>query len=409
MFWRRDVLPNGLRVLSFPRQSANTTQCSLAVEFGSNQEPEENAGVAHFLEHMLAGGSTKRIKLSRSIEDSGGILDFYTDHEHMMSRMDIMPEKLTEASQVISELLFDTDFEEEKLRRERKIIINELAQALDDPTERVEELLIKSLFKNHPVRRPVGGFPKTVKQLTLDQLSNAQSANYVPQNMILILAGNFSEETRQIILKPFEKKTSKKIPSKKTILPETGKPEPLVIKKKSGIAQSYLSIGARTVCTNHKDTITLDVLSTILGGGTSSRLFVELREKNGLTYDINSNHNKGKDFGFFNINCAVKDKNVTRAQSLILKELTKLKTEKVPTNELQRSRNLICAEILRGMDNPHEMSEILAYMEIQFSNERSLEDYVGKIKAVTSESIMEATNEYFAENCLSTVILRPRQ
>ena len=191
MFWRRDVLPNGLRVLSFPRQSANTTQCSVAVEFGLVQEPEENAGVAHFLEHMLAGGSTKRIKLSRCIEDSGGILDFYTDHEHMMSTMDVMPEELTEASQVISELLFDTDFEEEKLRRERKIILNELAQALDDPTERVEELLIKSLFKNHPVRRPVGGFPKTVEQLTLDQLSNAQSANYVPQNMILISRRQF--------------------------------------------------------------------------------------------------------------------------------------------------------------------------------------------------------------------------
>src|SRR5664280_1724182 len=85
MFWRRKVLSNGLTVLQFPRESANTTQLSVAVEYGSNQEPAEIAGVAHFLEHMLAGGSEKRIQLSRSIENSGGILDFYTDHEHMMS------------------------------------------------------------------------------------------------------------------------------------------------------------------------------------------------------------------------------------------------------------------------------------------------------------------------------------
>ena len=160
MFWRRNILPNGLTVLQFPRQSANTTQLSLAVEYGSNQEPKEIAGVAHFLEHMLAGGSQKRIEVSRSIENSGGILDFYTDHEHMMSMMDVLPGKLAEASFIISELLFSSDFEKEKFGQERKIILNELAEALDDPTERIEELLLKSLFKNHPVNRPVGGFPK---------------------------------------------------------------------------------------------------------------------------------------------------------------------------------------------------------------------------------------------------------
>ena len=137
MFWRRNTLPNGLTVLLYPRQSANTTQLSIAVEYGSNQEPKELAGAAHFLEHMLAGGSEKRIQLSRSIENSGGILDFYTDHEHMMSRMDILPGELTEASAIISELLFSTDFEEEKFNRERKIILNELAEALDDPAERI--------------------------------------------------------------------------------------------------------------------------------------------------------------------------------------------------------------------------------------------------------------------------------
>ena len=155
MFWRRAILPNGLTVLLFPRPSANTTQLSLAVEFGSNREPPENAGVAHFIEHMLAGGSTKRIQLSRTIEISGGIFDFYTDHEHMMSTMDILPEKVGEASSVISELFFNSDFNESNFKQERKIILNELAEALDDPAERIEELLLKSLFQEHPVKRPV--------------------------------------------------------------------------------------------------------------------------------------------------------------------------------------------------------------------------------------------------------------
>ena len=110
MSWRRNTLPNGLAVLLFPRQSTNTTQLSVAVKYGSNQEPEENAGVAHFLEHMVAGGSIKRIHQSRSIENSGGILDLYTDHEHMMSTMDFLPEKTAEASYILSQLLFSGVF-----------------------------------------------------------------------------------------------------------------------------------------------------------------------------------------------------------------------------------------------------------------------------------------------------------
>ena len=407
MFWRRNTLSNGLRVLLFPRESANTTQLSIAVEFGSNQEPEEIAGVAHFLEHMLAGGSTKRIQLSRSIENSGGILDFYTDREYMMSTLDILPEELAEASFVISELLFNTDFEEEKFKQERKIILNELAEASDDPTVRIKELLLKSLFKKHPVKRPIGGFPKTVKRLTLDQLSNTHKTNYIPQNMILILTGNFSEKTTGMVLKNFEDRTIKETLSRKTYPAEAAKPKPLVVQKKPGIAQTYLSIGGRTVCSSHQDAPVLDLISALLSGGTSSRLFVELREKNGFTYDVNSDHNKGVDFGYFSINCAVKDKNLVKAKDLILKELSKLRREKVPIDELERNKNLIIADILRGMDNPQGCPEILAYLEIQFKSEKSLVDYIAKVKAVSSENIIEAANTYLQEDSLSTVLLKP--
>ena len=409
MFWRRNILPNGLTVLLFPRQSANTTQLSIGVEYGSNREPQEIAGVAHFLEHMLAGGSQKRIELSRSIENSGGILDFYTDHEHMMSMMDVLPGKLAEASFIISELLFSSDFEEEKFGQERKIILNELAEALDDPTERIEELLLKSLFKNHPMNRPVGGFPKKVKRLTLDQLSNEHKINYIPQNMMLILTGNFSEEDTDLVLKNFKDRIFEKPLPRKIFSVETVKPVPLVVEEKSGIAQTYLSMGARTVCSSHKDIPTLDLMSALLSGGTSSRLFIELREKNALTYDVNSDYNKGVDFGYFSINCAVKEKNLAKAKRVILKELTKLRTEKVPVDELEKTKNLIVGASLRGMDDSQDCSEILAYMEMQFKSENALVDHVAKVKAVSSENILETANAYLQEDWLATVILKPKE
>jgi predicted Zn-dependent peptidase len=407
MFWRRNMLPNGLTVLLFPRETANTTQLSVSVGFGSDQEPEEIAGVAHFIEHMLAGGSTKRIKLSRSIEDSGGILDFYTDHEHMMTTMDILPEKLIEASHVISKLLFDGDFKEQNFRKERKIILNELSEALDDPSERIEELLLKSLFKNHPVKRPVGGFPKTVEKLTLNQLVEAHKTNYVHQNMTLILTGNFSEKTADVVLKNFENGTINQTFLRKKFPFEKAKPELQVIEKKPGIAQTYLSIGARTVFSTHRDSPKLDLMSALLSGGTSSRLFVELREKNALTYDVSCDHNKGTDFGYFVISCAIKDKKLEKANELIFKELIKLRTVKVSIQELDRNKNLIMAEVLRGMDNPHECPEILAYMEMQFRSGSALVDYINKIKAVSCEDILEAANCYMQEDSLSTIMLKP--
>ena len=408
MSWRRSTLPNGLTVLLFPRKSTNTTQLSVAVKYGSNQELEENAGVAHFLEHMVAGGSTKRIQLSRSIENSGGILDLYTDHEHMMSTMDFLPEKTAEASSILPQLLFTGDFEEEKFNQERKIILNELAEALDDPAERIENLLLKSLFKDHPVKRPVGGYPKTVKQLTLDQLIKTHRANYVPENMILILTGNFSEKSVQEVLEKFQYQHSSDKYSKNSYPSEAAKTKPLTVKRKAGIVQTYLSIGARTVCSNDKDAAVLDLLSAVLSGGTSSRLFVELREKHALTYDVSSEHNKGSDFGYFNVNCAVKDKNLTTARKMIFNEFSKLKTEKVPADELERSKNLIVGGILRGMDNPQEALEIIAYLELQYKNEQALVDYIAKVKAVTSENIMTAANIYLDEGILSTVILQPK-
>jgi predicted Zn-dependent peptidase len=407
--WHRNTLPNGLTVLLFPRQSANTTQLSVAVEYGSNQEPAENAGVAHFLEHMVAGGSTKRIQLSRSIENSGGILDLYTDHEHMMSTMDFLPEKTEEASNILSLLLFSGGFDKEKFDQERKIILNELAEALDDPDEMIEDLLLKSLFKEHPVKRPVGGSTGTVKQLTIDQLIRAHSANYVPENMILILTGKFTEKSVEEVLKNFQGQHASEKYSKKNYPLETAKPKPLIIKRKAGIAQTYLSIGARTVCSNHEDAAALDLLSAVLSGGTSSRLFVELREKNALTYDVNSDHNKGLDFGFFKVNCAVKDKNLATAQKMILNEFSKLKTENVPSDELERCKNLIVGGILRGMDNPREALEIISYLELQYKSEQALVDYIAKVKAVSSEQIIDAANVYLDEGTLSTVILQPKK
>jgi zinc protease len=411
LVWQRDVLSNGLRVLYLPKSSANTVQLAVAVEFGSNMEVEAEAGSAHFLEHMLAGGSEERIQKSRSVESFGGSLNFYTDNEFTMSFADVLPESLPQTAQVLSELLFDASFDEKQFTSEREIILHELSEDLDNPAILINELLLKNLFKKHPISRPIGGYPKTLNKLTLKQLQTTQLTTYTPQNMILLLMGNLSNNQIQDVLKHFENKPSqqqKPISPNKFSSQKTAKQSKKASKVKRGITQTYLNMGTKTVNAKHEDAPKIDLISMILGGGASSRLFIELREKRALTYDVAAIQRKGLDFGYLNIGCAVKNTNVNKTQKLILTELTKLQTEKISEEELERNKKLIQRGLLRGIDSPDDCQDILAYMEIQYNHEKALTNYLNNIKTVTTTDILNAAQTYLQKDNLTTVTLKPK-
>ncbi|MCW3984717.1 MAG: insulinase family protein [Candidatus Bathyarchaeota archaeon] len=408
LVWHKNTLPNGLTVLEYPRQSSNTAQISLAVKYGSNQEPKKAAGIAHFLEHMLAGGSEQRIQRSRSIENYGGILDFYTDREHVLATIDVLPEKLSEASRILSELFFGDTFEKDKFELERKIILNELAEVEDDPSVKVDQMLLESLFKNHPIRRPVGGYPRTIKQVELNQIKQAQLVNYVPPNMILTLSGKLPQKALEETIQGFQNQPKGNALPEEKQATETHKPKPCVVGEKAGIRQTYLSIGARTISATHKDAPALDLIATLLSGGTSSRLFIELREKNAVTYDVSSTHCKGADFGYFSVNCAVNNSKVDKARKLILKELAALGNEDICADELERTKQIWLGSLLRGMDSIHDTLEIITYMETQFRSEFALRDYVAKIKALKKEDIRQAASRHLNEDSLCTALLTPK-
>ncbi len=199
--WERRVLSNGLTVLLYPRPSRMTAQLSVAVKYGSNDDADEESGMAHFLEHVLVGGSERRIKLHHEIEKLGGCSHFETSDEVTFSSMDVLSGKIVEASKVLSGLLFDCTFEAEKFELERKVILNEIAEAHDNPSDLIGETLVKCLFKNHPLRNPVLGLKKTVNGVTVQGLEKAHQNYYVPKNMVLLLTGNFSGKIQKASFK----------------------------------------------------------------------------------------------------------------------------------------------------------------------------------------------------------------
>jgi predicted Zn-dependent peptidase len=406
--WHRQVLPNGVRVLTYPKPSSLTVQLAAAVEYGANDEPDEHAGAAHFLEHMVPGGSETKINLSREIERLGGLAEFFTNHEYTLHTADVLPNKLVQAAKIVSALLFDGEFEEEKFRKEQKIILQELAEAADDPNEQVNEMLLQSLFRKHPVRRPIGGYPKTVRALTLHELAKIHNQNYVPQKLIVVLSGNYSNQDAESTLNEFAQKIGKPAPKRQTLTPEVAPIKKKATKCKPGLVQSYLSVGARTTHSKSPNVAALDVLNVVLGVGASSRLFIELREKRAFTYSVSSSQTDGLDFGFFSVDCALKQKHANEAERIILRELSRIRNEDVPVEELNKGKDVILGDIFRAIGNLEVCPEILAFMEIQFGNEHSLVDYTERVKAVTGEDVREVAEKYLREENLATAILAPK-
>jgi predicted Zn-dependent peptidase len=382
-----------------------TAQLSVMIKYGSNDDPKENSGTAHFLEHMLVGGSQERINFHEKIEMLGGCSIFETNPEFTYCAVNIFPEKLTEASKILSKLLFNSSFDKEKLEIERKVILNEIADIADEPASKIAEALAKCLFKSHPIRRPVSGTKRTVRQETLDQLEGAHFSHYSPQNMIIVLTGGFSDDAVERVLRDFQDKENQNTILKKLHEIENGKPEKEAKIEKPGLDQAYLTIGARTVPLKDNATSALDLLSVIIGVGESSRLFVELREKRALTYDVGSAHIAGLDFGFFAVDCSVGPKSLEQTKALIRKELGKIKTEKINEIELNKAKNQILAALCRDFDSPTELPRLMAETELYYGSENALLEYAKKIEATTNQDIIETANKYLQDNSYSTVTL----
>ncbi len=406
--WKREVLLNGLTALLFPRASGMTTQLAIALKYGSNADAEDKSGTAHFLEHMIAGGSPERIQLSRYIERLGGCLDFFTTHDYTMTIADVAPEKVDKASKIMSELLFDSRFEKENFEREQKIILHEIAEASDNPWTQIDEMLTQCLFSSHPVRYPVSGYKKTVSNLALNDIEQTHNAQYVPSNIVLAITGQFSENQVENVFQNFDSTQNSKTPTNTINCPENKSPKKTITQTKRGLAQAYLSIGTRTVSGKHADIPALELINAILGGGASSRLFIEMREKRALAYNILSSQECGIDYGYFHIDCAVKTKNLSKTTTLLRKELEKIRTEKVPAAELTKAKDMILGAIYREVDSPTNLPETLASMEMLFSSPNALTDYIQNLKAITSNDIAETANKYFQENNYATVTLTPK-
>ena len=316
-------LSNGLTVLH-KKTPSKSVAIEVMIQVGSNYEPLNILGVSHFLEHMIFEGTKKRPtsrEITNEIEKLGGYFNAYTSTDRTAFHIKSLAKHFDKSLDVISDIITQPLFKEKAIEKEKDVILKEIHMVLDDPRFYQWILFQKSLFKKHPAGRPTTGTPLTVKNLTKEGLVNHYEGNYTAENMIVSVVGGVDN-----ILPKIEKSFSTLKSSKPKIesfsYEFNGKQETFVEKKKT--LSAYMILGYKIPPRLHKDTYVLDVVASILGRGQSGKIFDEIRNKRGLSYEVGVNCESTSDHGFFSVHASINKEKIKLATDLILKEIKKI-------------------------------------------------------------------------------------
>jgi predicted Zn-dependent peptidase len=378
----------------------------VGLEYGANSDSPSDAGLAHLLEHMLNSGSRKRDKMIEIIENLGGNYELGITREVTFAALQVSSESVEEASRILREMVFRPVFEKKKLDIQKQVVLQEIDEYFGDPDWRVDHMLMETLFGDHSVGRPIGGFSKTVKALSLKKVNEAHRTYYTAGNTILAIVGNYSENDVESFSQRFlDSVNAKSLPTKRSDLSRQQARE--VMRVKRGLNRAYIAMGARAVPATDPDSAALVLACSILGGCHVSRLFKELREKRGLAYYVDSVMEQGSDYGHITAHVSVKPRNLQKALRIMRSEFLKLGERRVPVRELDRVKRSMIGRAVNIVDDPDEFPELMVDFEFLYRDENALARYLEEVSNVGVDDIVEAANKYLDEDNLTTAVLKP--
>jgi predicted Zn-dependent peptidase len=404
---RKTTLPNGLKIVTEKIDSVKSITAGIWVKTGSRNESDQQAGITHFLEHMLFKGTEKRssYEISRSMESVGGYLNAFTSTEYTCYYTRCLDSKLDRALDVLSDMVKNSQFPEEELEKEKKVVLEEMKMYKDSPDDYVFELFSSQVFDKHPIGRPIIGFEETVSAFTRQDLFDYIAERYRPDNLLVAVAGNVDhDEVIEII-------------SEKLALEETdstvNKAQPLTDytparqEVSKAIEQTHMIMGRRALNYDHPDKYLLLLANTILGGGMSSRLHQNIREKYGYCYSIGTFNQSYTDTGLFGVYIGTDKSYVPHVRELISKEFEKIQSEPVGEEELSEAKTQLKGKLLLSQESTSNRMTRLAKSELYFNRFVTLEELVEQIDGVTTEDLQRFAAEFFDINHFSETLLVP--
>lgn len=406
------TLSNGLEVLYIDTKAFPTLTTLLLVGAGSRYENEKNNGIAHFFEHMAFKGSKKypnSFVISSAIEGLGGVFNAFTSKDHTGYWIKSTNEHFETVLDVISDMVLNPLLVPEEIEREKGVIVEELNLYEDTPYRKAGEIFETLLYKDHPLGYDIGGTKQSVKAFTRDTFTDYISTLYHPKNSVLVVAGGLKEVKN--IDKIIESKLGAWADGKKaefeTIKEVQLEPQSLVKYKKT--EQAHFCLGFRTFSFFDKRKYALTVLSAILGGGMSSRLFMQVRERRGLCYYISTGREFYHDAGNMVTQAGITldtDK-IKEAITVILKEHKKISKGDITPEELTKAKELIKGRMILSVEDSFNVAAFFGTKKLLENSLEGPEDVVSEIENVTADQIAAIATEFFVPEGLNFSIIGP--
>jgi predicted Zn-dependent peptidase len=358
------------------------------VDVGSRDERDEQAGISHFIEHLMFKGTTRRSAkdIAEELDAVGGQLNAFTTKEYTCYYARLLDEYFPLAVDLLSDMVLNSRFDPSDIDRERNVIVEEIKMYEDTPDELVHDIFASTIWRAHPLGRPIIGDERTVGSLSRQDLLSFYHKYYTPGNMIVTVAGNFDhKQVMSILSATFGNLTG----AKKERLYTTPEPARQVVCKTKDTEQVHICLGTPGLAIDHEKIYVFQIINTILGGGLSSRLFQEIREQRGLVYSVFSYHSSYHDSGLFCIYAGLSKKNVPAALELIIKEIRDIQNNGVRPAELQRAKDQLKGNLLLSMENVNTRMSRLGKSQLYLGKVIPPEEIVRRIMAVTDEDIRD--------------------
>lgn len=406
--YSRTTLGNGLRVLTEEMPHTRSVTLSFYVGAGSRYETAQIAGLSHFLEHMLFKGTHRRPSaqaISEAIDGVGGVLNGGTDRELTVYYIKVARPHFALALDILVDMLRQPLMEAAEIEKERKVVIEELAAVGDSPAQQADVLLDSIMWPDQPLGWDVAGTDASVNAISREAVLEYFGRQYVPNNVVVSIAGAINAAEVVAALEARAGDWGRGTPSAwfPERVAETGARLKLQYKRTE---QAHITLGVRGVSNADPDRYPVDLLSAIIGEGMSSRLFMELREKRGLCYDIHSYTSHYLDTGAFCVYAGVEPSAAREAVSAILEQLS-LAAQGIPEAELHKAKELTKGRLLLRMEDTRSVSGWLGAQELLTGRVRTVDEVVENIEAVTTDDLARVAQRMFHTEALNLAIVGP--
>jgi predicted Zn-dependent peptidase len=406
--YRKLVLDNGVRVVTERLPTLKSVTVGIWVNTGSRDEQLSQAGYSHFIEHMFFKGTRRRsaMEISREIDGLGGEMNAFTTRETTTFYVKVLDQQLERALELLSDIFHQSRFDPKEIEKEKKVVLEEIRMVQDDPEDLVQELHTGQVLGRHPLGRSVLGREESIRGLCRRDLMEYIDAHYDPGQIVVAIAGNFSQAAVDRLVPRYFGKTRTRTgamkPSRRPADVRGG-----VLVKQKPLEQVHLCLGLKGIAAGHKDRYAAYALNSVLGGSVSSRLFQEVREKRGLVYSIYSFMSGYTDVGTITVYAGTRANEVPRVVDLICREIRSIGRGGVERKELERAKNHMKGGLMLSLESSHSRMSKLAKDELIYGSRTSLEEIVTKIDRVTPDDVRTVGRQLFTMDHLAITGLGP--